>query len=151
MQSKATTVAAYLASLPDDRRATLEAVREVILANLDAGFEEGMQYGMLGYYVPHRVYPAGYHVDPKQPLPFAALASQAKHCSLYLMGVYGSPDEEAWFRSAWTADGRKLDMGKSCVRFKKLSDVPLDVVGEAFRRATAAEYIAQYEAQKPKR
>lgn len=151
MQSKATTVADYLASLPDDRRTALQAVREAILANLDAGFEEGMQYGMIGYYVPHRVYPAGYHVDPKQPLPFAALASQAKHCSLYLMGVYGSPTEEAWFRAAWTADGRKLDMGKSCVRFKKLSDVPLDVVGETFRRVTAADYIAQYEAQKPKR
>jgi hypothetical protein len=151
MQSKATTVAAYLAGLPDDRRSIIEAVRSVILEHLDAGFEEGMQYGMIGYFVPHRVYPAGYHVDPKQPLPFAALASQAKHCSLYLMGVYGSPAEEAWFRAAWTADGRKLDMGKSCVRFKKLSDVPLDVVGEAFRRVTAADYVARYEAQKPRR
>jgi uncharacterized protein YdhG (YjbR/CyaY superfamily) len=151
MQSKATSVSEYLASLPDDRRATIEAVRATILANLDEEFEEGMQYGMIGYYVPHRVYPAGYHVDPKQPLPYAALASQAKHVSLYLMGVYGSPTEESWFRDAWTSAGYKLDMGKSCVRFKSLAGVPLEVVGELFRRVTAAQYIAQYEAQRAAR
>ncbi|HEX5751769.1 MAG TPA: DUF1801 domain-containing protein [Archangium sp.] len=145
MQSKATTVEQYLASLPEDRRAAVSAVREVILENLDEDYEEGIQYGMLGYYVPHEVFPAGYHVDPKQPLPFAALASQKNHMAVYLMGVYGQPQLEKWFRDAWTKTGRKLDMGKSCVRFKKLEDVALDVLGEAIRRVPAKAYIQQYE------
>lgn len=153
MQSKAKTVDEYLASLPEDRREALQAVRETILENLDEDYEEGMQYGMIGYYVPHRVYPAGYHVDAKQPLPYAALASQKNHMALYLMGIYTgrtdgpSESEHArWFRDAWTATGKKLDMGKSCVRFKKLEDVPLDVVGEAIRRIPAKDHIAAYEA-----
>jgi hypothetical protein len=145
MQSKATTVDQYLASLPEDRRAAISAVREVIRENLDAQYEEGMQYGMIGYYVPHTVFPPGYHCDPKQPLPFAALASQKNHMALYLMGLYGQPEQEEWFRGAWAKAGKKLDMGKSCVRFKKLADVPLDVIGEAIRRAPAKEYIALYE------
>lgn len=153
MQSKASTVEEYLASLPEDRHEALQAVRETILENLDEDYEEGMQYGMIGYYVPHRVYPAGYQVDPKQPLPYAALASQKNYMSLYLMGLYcgcadGESDNEhsRWFREAWTASGKKLDMGKSCVRFKKLDDVPLDVVGEAIQRVPAKDYIAAYEA-----
>jgi hypothetical protein len=143
----AATVQQYVASLPEDRRAAIEAVRKVILKNLDADYEEGMQYGMIGYYVPHRVYPAGYHCDPKQPLPFAGLASQKGHMSLYIMGCYSAPEQEAWFRKAWTDTGRKLDMGKACVRFKRLDDVALDVVGEAFRRMPARAFIAQYESQ----
>lgn len=145
MQSKATTVDQYLASLPEDRRAAISAVRDVILENLDEKYEEGIQYGMIGYYVPHKVFPAGYHVDPKQPLPFAALASQKNHMAVYLMGVYGEPKQEKWFRDAWAKTGKKLDMGKSCVRFKKLGDVALDVLGEAIRRAPAKAYIQQYE------
>src|SRR5215510_4562835 len=129
MQSKAATVEQFLAALPEDRRAAIQAVREVILKNLDKDYEEGMQYGMLGYYVPHRVFPAGYHCDPKQPLSFAGLASQKNHMSLYLMCVYGNREHEQWFRQAWTKTGKKLDMGKSCIRFKKLEDVALDVVG----------------------
>lgn len=149
MQSKATTVAAYLAALPADRRAALEAVRAAIRKGLDADYEEGMQYGMIGYYVPHRVFPAGYHCDPKQPLPFAGLASQKGHMSLYMMGLYvdcegGDGPLTRWFREAWTKTGRKLDMGKACVRFKKLEDVPLDVVTEAVRRLPAKKYIATY-------
>ena len=146
MQSKATTVEQYLASLPEDRRAALSAVRDVILENLDDQDEEGMQYGMIGYYVPHKVFPAGYHCDPKQPLPFASLASQKSHMAVYLMCVYGQPEHETWFRKAWAKTGKKLDMGKSCVRFKKLEDVALDVIGEAIRRAPAKAYIAHYEA-----
>jgi hypothetical protein len=145
MQSKATTVDQYLASLPEDRRAAISAVRNVILENLDEGYEEGMQYGMIGYYVPHKVFPAGYHCDPKQPLPFASLASQKSHMAVYLMCVYGQPEHEKWFREAWAKTGKKLDMGKSCVRFKKLEDVALDVIGEAIRRAPAKAYIAHYE------
>ncbi len=146
MQSKAATVAEYLSSLPADRRAALQAVREVILANLDRNCQECVQYGMIGYCVPHSVYPPGYHCDPKQPLPFAGLASQKNHMAIYLMCIYGSPQEEAWFRAAWAKTGRKLDMGKSCIRFKRLEDVALDVLGEALRRTPAAAYIARYEA-----
>src|SRR6516162_2904358 len=98
MQSNATTVAEYLSSLPEDRRRAIEAVRQVILQNLDKDYEEGMQYGMIGYYVPHRVYPAGYHCDPKQPLPFAALGSQKNYMSVYLMCIYGDSDHAKWFR-----------------------------------------------------
>src|SRR3989337_1277487 len=120
MQSKAKTVAEYLAELPADRRAAIKAVRAVILKNLDKNYEEGMQYGMIGYCVPHRVYPAGYHCDPKQPLPFAGLASQKNYMSLYLMCNYGETDQLAWFEQAWANAGKKLNMGKCCVRFKKL-------------------------------
>jgi len=145
MQSKATSVAQYLNSLPPERREAIEAVRAAILRNLDKDYEEGMQYGMIGYYVPHRVYPAGYHCDPKQPLPFAGLASQKNHMSLYLGCIYGWEDEERWFRTAWTKAGKKLDMGKGCVRFRKLDDVPLDVVAELVRRIPARAYIERYE------
>jgi hypothetical protein len=150
MPSKAqTTVAAYLASLPEDRRKAIEAVRKVIRRNLPKGYEEGIQYGMIGYYVPHSVYPDGYHCDPRQPLPFASLASQKNHMGIYLMCIYGMPEQRAWFEKAWKATGRKLDMGKSCVRFKKLDDVALDVVGEAVRRVPVKAFVEHYESVKP--
>ena len=147
MQSKATTVSDYLASLPDDRRKAIETVRSVILANLDKDYEEGMQYGMIGYYVPHRIYPAGYHVDAKQPLPFAALASQKNHMAVYVMGLYAGSDNKLarWFSEAWTKSGKKLDMGKSCIRFKKVDDLALDVLGEVIHRMPAKKYIEVYE------
>jgi len=145
MISKARTVGEYLAELPAERRAALQAVREVILKNLDADYEEGMQYGMIGYYVPHRVYPAGYHCDPQQPLPFAGLASQKNHMAIYLMCVYGHPQHEQWFRQAWAKSGKKLDMGKACVRFRKLNDLPLAVIGQAIARVPASALIAHYE------
>lgn len=145
MQSKAATVAQYLAELPADRRAAIAAVRKVILANLDSDYAEGMQYGMIGYHVPHSLYPPGYHCDPRQPLPFAALASQKNYMSIYLGCVYGNSEHEQWFRKAWLATGRKLDMGKSCIRFKRLEDVALDVVGESIRRVPAKQYVAYYE------
>src|SRR5436305_9725960 len=148
MKSQAPTVDAYLRSLPEDRRAAISVVRDVILKNLDESYEEGMQYGMIGYYVPHSVYPKGYHCDPKQPLPFAALASQKNYMSLYLMSVYcGCVDDNPgnkraqWFREAWVKTGKKLDMGKACIRFKKVEDLPLDVIGEAVRRVPASMYI----------
>ncbi len=148
MQSKATTVQAYLDSLPDDRRDALNAVRQVILKHADKNIREGMQYGMIGYFVPHEVFPAGYHCDPKQPLPYAGLASQKGHMSLYMMGLYiGEPasDDVAWFQKAWLAAGKKLDMGKSCIRFKKLDDLALDVLGEAIRRFPSNVYIKRYQ------
>lgn len=145
MQSKAKTVAQYLAELPPERRAALSALRKVILANLDEGYEEGMGYGMISYHVPHSLYPAGYHCNPKMPLPFAALASQKNHMSFYLMTVYGQGQEEAWLRQEFAAAGKKLDMGKCCIRFKSLDDLPLDVIGAAVRRVPARAYIAHYE------
>ena len=150
MQSKATTVAAYLASLPADRRAAISAVRDVILKNLDKDYQEGMSYGMIGYSVPHSVFPAGYHCDPRQPLPFAGLASQKNHMSVYLMGMYcgcvGEQETELvrWFRAAWAKTGKKLDMGKACIRFKKLDEVALDVLGEAIKRVPVKKYVAHY-------
>lgn len=146
MQSKAATVAQYLKELPADRRAALEAVRKVVNANLDKDYEEGMQYGMIGWYVPHRVYPAGYHCDPKQPLPFAALASQKNYMSLYLMGMYGDAEGEGWLRRKFELAGKKLDMGKCCIRFKKLEELPLDVIGEAIALTPVARRLERYEA-----
>jgi hypothetical protein len=141
----AATVQEYLANLPEDRREALQAVRKVILANLDKDFEEGIQYGMIGYYVPHRVFPAGYHCDPKQPLPFAAVGAQKNHMSLHLMFIYGHAEQEQLFQDAWAKTGKKLDMGKACVRFKKLSDLPLDVIGAAFKRVSTKKYLEHYQ------
>lgn len=151
MQSKAATVADYINSLPPDRREAILAIREVILKNLDQGIEEGMSYGMIGYFVPHSVYPAGYHCNPKMPLPYAGLASQKQYISLYLMSVYcgcdgGDPTKHVtWLRRAWAATGKQLDMGKSCIRMKSLDDAPLEVIGEAVRRVPLKKYILEYE------
>ncbi|HEY8090882.1 MAG TPA: DUF1801 domain-containing protein [Polyangiaceae bacterium] len=153
MVSTVKTVREYLASLPADRRAALGAVRDVIRHNLDPGYEEGIQYGMIGYFVPHRIFPAGYHTDPKQPLPFAALASQKNYMSLYMMGTYcgctegpgGETADASWFREAWAQTGKRLDMGKACIRFKRVDDLALDVVGEAIRRLPAKAYVERYQ------
>ena len=145
MRSEAKTVDQYLAELPEDRREAVSALRKVILENLPEGYEEGMSYGMIGYHVPHSLYPAGYHCDPKQPLPFAGLASQKNHMAFYLMCVYSEPEYEKWFREAWASSGKKLDMGKSCIRFKKLQDLPLDVVAAAINKVPVNKYIAIYE------
>jgi len=145
MTSNAATVEDYLKSLPADRRVAINAVRQVILAHLPQGYEECMSYGMIGYVVPHRLYPAGYHCDPKLPLPYANLASQKNHMALYLMTVYGDPATAQWFRKAWQAAGKKLNMGKCCVRFKKLEEVPLEVVGQVIARVPVANYIARVE------
>jgi hypothetical protein len=146
MPSNPSTVEEYLSGLPEDRRQALEAVRKVILKNLDKDYEEGIQYRMIGYYVPHRVYPPGYHCDPKQPLPFAGLASQKNYMSLYLMCTYGNSEHALWFRQSWAKTGKKLDMGKACLRFKKVDDLALDVIGEAIRRVPASKYIKYCEA-----
>jgi len=144
--SKAKTVKEYLVDLPPDRRAAIEAVRRTILKSLDAQYEEGMLYGMIGYFVPHSVYPAGYHCDPTKPVMYAAVASQKNHMAIYLMCLCGSPEHEAWFRKEWAKTGKKLDMGKSCVRFKKIEDLALEVIGKAVARVPAKKYIAHYEA-----
>jgi hypothetical protein len=145
MKSTAESVNEYLNSLPPDRREALSAVREVILANLPKGYEECMSYGMIGYVVPHSLYPKGYHCNPKLPLGFANLGSQKNYMVLHLMTVYGDSATEQWFRKAWEATGRKLDMGKACVRFKRLEDVPLEVVGQVIARTPVKTYIARVE------
>jgi uncharacterized protein YdhG (YjbR/CyaY superfamily) len=147
MRSQATTVAAYLKELPPDRRETIKALRDVILENLPEGYVEGIGYGMISYVVPHSLYPDGYHCDPKQPLPFISLASQKNHLSLYMFCIYTDPQEQERFCQAWRDSGKKLDMGKSCVRFKKLDDVPLDVIAEQLQRLPVEKFVANYEAQ----
>jgi Domain of unknown function (DU1801) len=151
MQSSATTVASYLAELPPDRKAALQAILKVIRKNIDPAFKEGMQYGMIGWHVPRKLYPAGYHCDPKQPLPFAGLASQKNYMSLYMGCLYTDGSELARFQKNWRATGKKLDMGKCCIRFKKLDDLPLEVIGEAFARIKVQRFIADYELSKPRK
>lgn len=145
MQSTAKTVAAYLKELAPERRRAIEAIRTVIRANLDTDLEEGIQWGGISYHVPHRVYPYGYHCDPTQALPVIGLMSQKHHIGLALMCVYADPAEAAWFTAAWAKSGKKLDMGKACIRIKKLEDVPLDVIGKAVKRIKTKQFIAGYE------
>ena len=173
----ASNVAQYLAALPADRRAALSAVRKVINQNLPDGYEEGMQFGMIGWYVPLSLYPAGYGENPIVPLPLVALASQKSGMVLHFLCFYGHPTLRDWFISEWSSDweerhrrksregsgervwsqanqykksGKKLDMGKGCVRFKKLEDLALDVVGRTVARVPVAEHIANYRAARTK-
>jgi hypothetical protein len=119
-------------------------VREVIWRNLPEKLEESFSGGMINYVVPLSIFPSGYHTN-KGPLPFASLAAQKNHLALYLFNVYGSKELEEWFRSEYAKTGKKLDMGKSCLRFKRASDLPLDLIGELFRKQTVEQYIAQYQ------
>src|SRR5438445_3769063 len=134
MVSTVSSVDEYVAGIPDDRRSDFEKVRNVILANLPPGYEEGMQYGMAAYFVPHSLYPKGYHCDPKQPLTYAMLGSQKNYMSLYLMTVYGDSAIEQWFVDEYKKTGKKLDMGKSCVRFKRAEDLPMELIGQTIAR-----------------
>jgi hypothetical protein len=146
MTAKPTTVTQYLASLDPDRKRALKAIRKVIKANLDPRVKEGIQYGMIGYFIPHSVYPDGYHCSPDQPLPFMGIASQRNHMAVYLFCIYGDEAEAARFEKQWAKSGKALDMGKSCVRFKKIEDVCLTSIGAAVKRMTAARFIEHYEA-----
>jgi hypothetical protein len=143
VQSDAASVEAYLESLPDDRRAAISAVRDVVNDHLPEGYVETMAFGMIGWVIPLEDYPDTYN---KQPLAIASLASQKNHMALYLMGLYSEGPELEWFRQQYVERGMRLDMGKSCVRFKRLDQVPLDVVGEVIARVPAAAYIERYEA-----
>ena len=145
MQSSAKTAAEYLKELPEDRRAAISKVRGVIRKNLPKGIVEQMCYGMISYVVPHRLYPAGYHCAPEQALPFASLASQKNYMALYLMTAYQHPEVAEWLREQFRMRGKKLDMGKVCIRFKSLDDLPLDVIGAAIARVPVADYIQGYE------
>ena len=145
MKSTAKSVDEYVKSLPDDRREAISAIRKVILKHLPKGYQECMSYGMIGYVVPHSIYPPGYACNPKLPLPFVNLGSQKNHMALYLMCIYGDAKTDQWFRKAWEKTGRKLDGGKGCIRFKRLEDVPLEVLGELIARTPVADYIDRIE------
>ena len=136
-----------MAALPEDRREAMAAIREVILKVLPKGYEEGMQWGMPSYFVPLSAYPAGYNCQPDQPLPFVGFASQKNHMAFYGFCIYMDEELKNRFVADWKKSGKKLDMGKSCVRFKKLEDVPLKVIGDAVKRVPMKKYIKQYEAQ----
>jgi hypothetical protein len=139
MANEAGSVADYIESVPEPRRTAIEAVRDVILANLPDGYAEGIQYGMIGYFVPLERFPATYN---GQPLAYIGLANQKNYMSLYLMGVYG--DAESDFRERFAATGKKLDMGKSCLRFRTLDDLPLDVIADEVGRVPVERFIEQY-------
>jgi uncharacterized protein YdhG (YjbR/CyaY superfamily) len=142
MRSEATTVEQYLAEVPDDRRAAIECVRHVVLDNLPDGFEEAMNWGMITYQVPLETYPDTYN---KQPLMYAALASQKNYMAVYLMGIYSSEGKREGFEAAYRATGKRFDVGKSCVRFRKLDDLPLELIGETIASMSVDDVIAALE------
>lgn len=146
MQSKVTSPQEYIKELPEDRKEPISKLRQVILDNLSSGFEETMSYGMLGYVVPHSVYPDGYHCNPKTPLPFMNLASQKNFIAVYHMGVYANKEILDWFVSEYPKYCKyKLDMGKSCIRFKKMDDIPYKLIGELAAKMNTREWIDVYE------
>jgi uncharacterized protein YdhG (YjbR/CyaY superfamily) len=140
------TVSEYLANLPEDRREAFNQLRGAILTNLPEGFEECINYGMIGYVVPHSIYPNGYHCDSKLPLPFMNVASQKNFIAFYHMGIYGDPELMNRFVSEFPKYSKaKLDLGKSCIRFKKMNDIPFELIGELVKKMTVADWINQYE------
>ena len=146
-KSSASTVEEYLAELPEDRRAVVAAVRDVVVKNLPRGYRETINWGMISYEIPLERYPNTYN---KQPLSYAALAAQKNHYALYLTSVYQDEEGDGWLRREFEKRGKKLDMGKSCVRFKKLDDLPLDVIGQAIAATPPETFIASYEAAREK-
>jgi len=146
MQSKATTPEEYMNEMPIERQAAFKKLRAVIKKNLPKGFKEQMSYGMIGYVVPHSKYPAGYHCNPKLPLPFINIASQKNFIAVYHMGVYADPKLLKWFTTEHAkVSPKKLDIGKSCIRYKKPEDIPFDLIGELASKITPDEWIAKYE------
>ena len=147
VKSNATTVQEYLGELDPDRRRVVSTVRQLILAHLPEGYQECINWGMISYEIPLEVYPDTYN---GRPLSYVALAAQKRHYAVYLMGVYQNPEQEAQLREAFEQAGKKLDMGKSCLRFRKLEDVPLDVLGEVVASTPPEQFIAQYEQARKK-
>ena len=146
MHSKASTPEEYIRSLPADRKGAVTELRKVIKKNLPKGFKEVMQYGMLGYVVPHSLYPAGYHCKPEDPLPFMCLASQKNFVAVYHMGVYADKALLKWFTSAHAKHSKKkLDMGKSCMRYKKTEDIPYKLIGELSQKISPKKWVEMYE------
>lgn len=146
MTSKATTPEEYIQEAPEERQEALKKLRKTIQQNLPKGFEEGMQYGMIGYYVPHSIYPAGYHCKPDEPLPFMSFASQKNSVNLYHSGIYANKKLHDWFVNEYPKYVKtKLDMGKSCVRFKKVEHIPYDLIAELVQKISMEEWISIYE------
>jgi hypothetical protein len=146
MKTQGETVGDILLNLPADRLEPFNKLHNVILENLPVGFEPAISYGGLGYVVPHRLYPAGYHCKPQEPLPFAGIASQKGSINLYHMGIYTDPKLLAWFVGEYPKHSKqKLDMGKSCIRFKKMTEIPYPLVGELIKKISAKEWIDMYE------
>lgn len=147
MQSKASTVDGYMDELPEDRKTAMSTLRKEIKKNIPKGFEEAMGYGMMGYNVPHSIYPAGYHCTPELPLPFMGIASQKNFIAVYHMGIYADPKLLQWFTEKYAKLGiGKLDMGKSCIRFKKPEKIPFELIGELASKMTVQQWIDMYEA-----
>ena len=146
MQSKASTVDQYVKELPADRKDAVNELRNAINKNLPKGFEEVMSYGMIGYVVPHKLYPPGYHCTPELPLPFAGLASQKNSINFYHMGIYADPAMLKWFTEEFKkVSSKKLDMGKSCMRFKKPEDIPYKLIGQLMKKMTVKDWVSVYE------
>lgn len=146
MKPNGNTVAEILANLPEDRKEPFTKLHETILKNLPKGFEPGISYSMIGYVVPHTLYPAGYHCKPSEPLPFASLASQKASINFYHMGIYAKPELLEWFVTQYPKhSSQKLDMGKSCIRFKKPEHIPYDLIGELMTKMNVEEWINLYE------
>ena len=146
MQYKATSPEDYINQVPEERQETLKKLRKTIKENLPKGFEEGIQYGMIGYYVPHSIYPDGYHCKPEEPLPFMSFASQKNSVNLYHSGIYAVPEIHDWFVNEYPKHcKRKLDMGKSCIRFKKLEEIPFELIGELCTKLSVKNWIEIYE------
>lgn len=147
MQSTATTPDQYFANVPEERKEAMTKLRKEIKKNLPKGFKEEMSYGMVGYVVPHSIYPAGYHCDPKLPLPFLAIASQKNFIAVYHMGIYLDPKLMEWYTGEYAKQvPGKLDMGKSCMRFKKQENIPYKLIGELVAKMSVNEWIQKYEA-----
>jgi hypothetical protein len=146
MQIAATTPDEYLELIPDDRKPAMNRLRQTILANLPKGFEETISYGMIGYVVPKTIYPAGYHCDPKLPLPFMAIASQKNFVAFYHMAIYADKQLYDWFTAEYPKHSKlKLDMGKSCTRFKKPAEIPFDLIGQLVQKISVDKWIDIYE------
>ena len=146
MNSKTQSVEAYLDEIPDKRKEAFIKLREVINSNLPEGFEETMSYGMVGFIVPHKLYPAGYHCNPKLPLPFVNLANQKNYIALYHLGIYANEELLNWFTTEYSKfSTTKLDMGKSCIRFKKIDKIPYELIGKLIAKVSAQEWISTYE------
>lgn len=152
MQYKAISTNDYISQLPEERQEPIKKLRQIISKNLSKGFKEGINYNMIGFYVPHSVYPDGYHCSPELPLPFMNLASQKNFIAVYHMGMYAKKEILDWFVNEYPKHcKRKLDMGKSCVRFKKMDDIPYKLIGELAAKMTSEEWIKIYEANVKKK
>lgn len=136
----------YITKLPEDRQEVISKLRKVVLDNLPKGFSEEMSYGMIGYVVPHSIYPDGYHCDPKLPLPFMSMASQKNFVAFYHMGIYADEKLLDWFVKEYPKHSKyKLDMGKSCIRFKRMNDIPYDLIGELVSKVSVDDWINRYD------